>query len=67
MVSAGHDAEQSFKDQVKEYDLDKREQAELMQLLADMGMPVFQNRGYSLDEDVDFTNGKYDWMSNYQA
>lgn len=66
MVSGGHDIEQTFKDQVKKYSLNNREQAEVMQLLSDMGYAVKQDRGYMPDEDVDTTSSdNYDWAGNF--
>jgi len=68
MVSAGHDIEDMFEKQVKEYSLDKREQAELAQLLADMGYPMFQDRGYPVGEPVQISrNDNFDWNANYRG
>ena len=67
MVSAGHDCEVLFDEQVKKYKLNDREQAELMQHLMDMNVPMRQDRFYMRNEDVDTTDGKGDWMSNYPA
>jgi competence protein ComGC len=65
MVSAGHDLEDLYASQVKEYNLDKREQAELQQLLADMGYVVRQDRGMSEgNAPTDSADGK-DWATNY--
>lgn len=67
MVSGGHDIEQMASDQIKKYDLDTREKAELFQLLADMGYPLRQDRGFIPDED-DFDQVSpdlYDFNSNY--
>jgi hypothetical protein len=64
MVSAGHDIEDMYKRQVDEYDLDKREQAELAQLLADMGYPMLQDRGYPVGEPVEiWRNDNFDWSA----
>ena len=66
MVSAGHDIEDMFSKLSKKYDLTNREQAEVMQLLADMGYPVRRDRGYDLDEEVHTTSSdNFDWMANY--
>jgi hypothetical protein len=66
MVSAGHDLEDLFASQVKEYNLDKREQAELSQLLADMGYTVWQDRGVQVGKPVDITQSdNKDWVANY--
>jgi hypothetical protein len=66
MVSAGHSLEDMFHDQVKEYDLTKREQAELCQLLEDMGYPLMLDRGHPVGEKVDKgRNDNYDWAASY--
>lgn len=67
MVSSGHDLEVVFDEQVKKYKLDDREQAELMMLLEDMGVPMRRDRGYLRDEEAVLTDGKFDWVSNYQG
>jgi hypothetical protein len=66
MVSAGHDIEDIFEKQAKEYNLDKRERAELAQLLDDMGYAVRMDRGYPVGEHVDTTKSdNFDWAANY--
>ena len=68
MVSAGHDIEDLYKRQVSKYKLNDREQAQVMQLLADMGYPLSQDRGYLADEDVDTTSSdNFDWAANYRS
>ena len=68
MVSAGHDIEDIFKRQVEEYTLDKREQAELSQLLADMGYPMMQDRGYPVGEHVKtYKSDNFDWSAQYRG
>lgn len=68
MVSAGHDIEDMYKRQVDEYSLDKREQAELAQLLADMGYPMLQDRGYPVGEPVEiWRNDNFDWSAQYRG
>jgi hypothetical protein len=67
-ISAGHDIEDLFIRQAEHYKLDIREKAELMQLLADMGYPLRQDRGFDADEDVDSTSSdNFDWAANYNA
>ena len=67
-VSAGHDIEDTFKKQVKAYSLNKREQAEVVQLLEDMGYPVRRDRGIMLDEDIDVSSSdNFDWSANRPA
>lgn len=68
MVSAGHDIEDLYARQVKKYKLNDREQAETMQLLADMGYPLRQDRGFLPDEEVDITSSdNFDWAANYKG
>jgi hypothetical protein len=67
-VSAGHDIEDSFKKLSTKFDLTDREQAECMQLFADLGYPAHFNRGYLLDEDVDSTSSdNFDYSASYQS
>jgi hypothetical protein len=67
-VSGGKDIEEIFKKQVKQYDLTKREQAELLQLLEDMGYPIRRDRGIPVDEDIDITSSDNpEWAANYHA
>ena len=66
MVSGGHDIEDLFDRQIKFYKLNVREQAEVMQLLADMGYAVRQDRGFMPDQDLDVADsGNMDWAANY--
>jgi hypothetical protein len=66
MVSAGHDIEDLFDRQVKFYKLNVQQQAEVMQLLADMGYLVRQDRGFMPDQDVDpRSSDNMDWAANY--
>lgn len=68
MVSAGHDIEDLYERQVKFYKLDAREQAEVMQLLSDMGYAVRQDRGFMPDQDVfEASSDNMDWASNYKG
>lgn len=55
-ISGGHDISDMMSKLVKKYGLDKREQAELMQLMADMGYPVNQDRGFDFDDEFDSTS-----------
>lgn len=69
MVSGGHDIEDIYANQIKKYKLNNREQAQVMQLLADMGYPLRQDRGYLPDEDdVDVTSSdNMDWSAQFNA
>jgi len=68
MVSGGHDIEDLYARQVKEYGLNKREQACVMQLLTDMGYPLRQDRGFMPDEEIDLeSSDNMDWAANYKG
>ena len=66
-VSAGHDMNKMLDEQIEKYALTDREQAELLQLIDDMGFQVRRDRGYKRDEEIDVTKGKFDWASNFPA
>jgi hypothetical protein len=67
-VSAGHDIEDLYARQVKMYNLDKREQAEVMQLLFDMGYPLRQDRGFMPDDNLEiWDSDNMDWAANYRG
>lgn len=68
MVSAGHDIDDLFNRQVKEYGLNKREQASVMQLLFDMGYPLRQDRGFMPEDDFHVEDSdNMDWAANYKG
>ena len=68
MVSGGHDIEDMFKRQVQEYKLDKREQAELSQLLADMGYSLRFDRGYEVGKPIqEWRSDNFDWGAQYRG
>jgi hypothetical protein len=67
-VSAGHDIEDLYKRQVSKYKLDDREQAEVRQLLWDMGYPMREDRGFFPDDDLEvYDTDNMDWAANYRA
>lgn len=67
-VSAGHDIEDLYKRQVSKYKLDDREQAEVRQLLWDMGYPLREDRGFFPDDDLEVSDSdNMDWAANYRA
>lgn len=70
MVSGGHNIQDMFNKQVKEYDLTKREQTELMELLENFGyaMPR-KDRGYPADQGaMDYTSSdNFDFGANYPS
>ena len=62
-VSAGKDLEKVVAQLIKEYELNKREQAELFQVLADNNLPVTRLRGYEFDAKIDKTSpDNFDWV-----
>lgn len=68
LVSAGHDIETTFDKLNKKYKLTNREQAELMQLIEDMGYQVRRDRGFELNEDIDTSSSdNYDWSANFRG
>jgi hypothetical protein len=68
MVSAGHDIEKIFEKQAKLYNLSKRERAETMQLLEDMGYAFRQDRGYMPEDALEVSSSDgIDWNSNYMG
>ena len=68
MVSAGHDIEDLYSKQVKLYKLSTREQAEVMQLLSDMGYPVRQDRGFMPEDALEVSDSDgMDWATNYKG
>ncbi|HEY5268027.1 MAG TPA: hypothetical protein VII94_02740 [Candidatus Saccharimonadales bacterium] len=67
-VSAGHDIEDLYKRQVDRYKLNEREQAEVQQLLFDMGYPLRQDRGFMPDDDMEvWDTDNMDWAANYRG
>ena len=68
VVSAGHDIEDLFDRQVKKYNLNTREQAQVMWLLADMGYPLRRDRGFMPEDDADqYGADGMDWMQNFKG
>jgi len=68
MVSAGHDIEYTYAEQVKKWGLNDREKAEVRWFLYDMGYPMRGDRGYMPDEDVDpASSDNFDWAANYKG
>ena len=68
MVSGGHDIEDLYERQVKFYKLNDREQAEVMQLLADMGYAVTQDRGFMPEHEIHVEDSdNMDWAANYKG
>jgi hypothetical protein len=68
MVSAGHDIEDMFERQASYFNLNKRERAQVIQLLDDMGYSMRRDRGYMPDDDVDAASSdNFDWQANYNS
>jgi hypothetical protein len=67
-VSAGHDIEDLFNRQVDRWKLNEREQAEVQQLLFDMGYPLRQDRGFMPGDDLEvWDSDNMDWAANYRG
>ena len=67
-VSAGHDIEDLYKRQVERWKLTEREQAEVQQLLWDMGYPLRQDRGFMPNDDLEvWDSDNMDWAANYRG
>lgn len=67
-VSAGHDAEEMFNKLCTKYKLTDREQAELLQYLADSNFPMLGDRGYKLDEDYSLrSSDNFDYSAIYSS
>lgn len=67
-VSAGHDIEDLYGRQVKQWKLSDREQFELRNLLFDMGFPMRLDRGALPDEEYDTASSdNMDWAANYKG
>ena len=67
-VSGGRDMEQLYEEAKKKYAINEREELELLQILADMGYPIFKDRlaiGDSNDPTRDKDHGE--WQSQYYA
>lgn len=69
MISGGHDIEDVFRRQVKEYDLTKREVAEALQHLQDLGYFIRRDRLFppGSKEQWDISDGKGDFASQYYS
>jgi hypothetical protein len=66
MVSAGHDIEDLYTRQVKQWKLTDREQFELRNLLFDMGFPMRADRGAIPEEPYDTASSdNMDWAANF--
>jgi hypothetical protein len=68
MVSAGHDIEDLFERQAQHFELNKRERAQVIQLLDDMGYALRTDRGFQPEDDLDVADsGNMDWAANYNS
>lgn len=67
VVSAGHDLNKVYSQQVEKYKLSPREKAEVKWFLYDMGYPLRGDRGFWADnEEYDATSSdNYDYSANY--
>lgn len=68
MVSAGHDIEDLFTRQAEYYGLNKREKAQVIQLLDDMGYAMRRDRGFMPEEEIHVQDSdNMDWAANYKG
>jgi hypothetical protein len=70
MVSAGHDIEQIYHDQVKKYKLNDREKSEVKWLLFDLGYQIRGDRGYFANDNEEYdmsSSDNYDYAANYKG
>jgi len=68
MISNGKDIEETFDKLAKKFDLTHREEAELMQLLSDMGYAMRRDRGLFREDKFDATSCENpELMANYPA
>jgi hypothetical protein len=66
MVSAGHDINDLYFHQVKEYNLNKREQACVRELLECMGYTLREDRGHMPEDDVNYgSSDNFDFSANF--
>ena len=64
-ISAGHSIADLYHRQVEKYALNEREQAEVVQLIEDMGYAIRWDRGYFSNESFQpSSSDNYDWASN---
>jgi hypothetical protein len=66
-LSAGCNIEELYSEQVKKFKLSEREQAETLQLLADMGYAVNHNRLFLPNEEQDFTKTQGDYLGQFRG
>jgi hypothetical protein len=67
VVSAGHAFEDVFEFLVKKYDLNEREQLAAMQLIMDMGFPIFKDRGTFGEKEGEEGSQGVEFIKNYFA
>jgi hypothetical protein len=68
MVSGGHDIENLFAKQAKYYNLNKREQAQVIQLMDDMGYGIRRDRLHMPEDEVDYrSSDNGDYGANYSS
>jgi len=66
VVTNGKNIEELWKRTKEKYDMDSREELEMLQILSDMGYPVFKDR-LLLGEEVDTTENDGEWQKQYYA
>ncbi len=69
-ISGGKSIEDIFKKQSEKWKLDDNEQADLIQLMEDMGFPMRRDRGFRVDDEEPYgysSEKNFDYSPNYQA
>jgi hypothetical protein len=66
-VQGGKDMKDTFEKLGKEYNLDKREKVQVIQLIKDMNYPLTIDRIRILDGVLDINDGEGEWIKGYQA
>jgi hypothetical protein len=68
-VSGGRNMEELWVSAKKKYDMNGREELEILQILADMGYPEFKDRlrAGETEDDPSRTEGHGEWQSQYHA
>lgn len=70
VISGGRNIEELWQKAKEKYELTPREELEIVQLLADMGYPVFKDRlmvGEQLDNPSKAEDGKGEWQNQYYS
>jgi hypothetical protein len=69
VVSGGRNMDELWKEAKEKYEMNSREELEILQIMADMGYPEFRDRLRVGEKDGDPSREKGfgEWASNYYA